>query len=83
MAFLSGRTVLGHRPYYEQLAESKARLQLGADYADYHYFVRRVDLVFRAGVSLTIRSSLIAYNVDLRDLQDVAVTWKEPWTGTR
>ncbi len=37
-AFISSHKVLGHRPYYEQVAESKARLQLGADYGDYQYF---------------------------------------------
>ena len=82
-AFISRHTVLGHRPYYEVAAESKARLQLGPDYADYQYFARRVDLVFRTGESVLIRASLIAYNTDLSDIQDVAVTWKEPWTGPR
>jgi hypothetical protein len=33
--------------------------------------------------SVLIRASLIAYNPDLSDLQDVAVTWKEPWAGGR
>ncbi len=82
-AFISSHKVLGHRPYYEQVAESKARLQLGADYADYQYFARRVDSVFHTGVSVTIRASLVAYNTALNDVQEVAVTWKEPWTGTR
>src|ERR1700730_9963732 len=75
-AFISNHTVLGHRPYYEVAAESKARLQLGPDYADYRYFARHIDLVFRPGDSVLIRASLIAYNPDLSDLQDVAVTWK-------
>ncbi len=81
-AFISSHKVLGHRPYYEQVAESKARLQLGADYADYQYFARRVDSVFRTGVSVTIRASLVAYNTALNDVQEVAVTWKEPWTSS-
>jgi hypothetical protein len=82
-AFISNYTALGHRPHYEVAAESKARLQLGRDYADYRYFARSVDLVFRHGESVLIRASLIAYNTDLSDTQDVAVTWKEPWTGPR
>ena len=82
-AFISSHKILGQRPYYEQVAESKARLQLGADYADYQYFARRVDSVFHTGVSVTIRASLVAYNTALNDVQEVAVTWKEPWTGTR
>jgi hypothetical protein len=82
-AFISNHTVLGHRPYYEVAAESKARLQLGPDYADYRYFARNIDLVFRPGDSVLIRASLIACNPDLSDLQDVAVTWKEPWAGGR
>ena len=82
-AFISNHTVLGHRPYYEVAAESKARLQLGPDYADYRYFARSVDLVFRPGESVLIRASLIAYNANLSDLQDVAVSWKEPWVGAR
>jgi hypothetical protein len=63
-----------HRPHFEVVAESKARLQLGPNYADYRYFARRVDLAFRTGESVLIRASLIAYNTDLSDLQDVAVT---------
>jgi hypothetical protein len=82
-AFISSHVVLGHRPYYEVAAESKARLHLGPDYADYRYFARSVDLVFRPGESVLVRASLIAYKPDLSDLQDVAVTWKEPWTGVR
>ena len=62
-------------------AEARARLQLGPDYAGYRVFVRSVDLAFRPGDSVVIRGSLIAYDLDLRDLQDVAVTWKEPWAG--
>jgi hypothetical protein len=82
-AFISNHAVLGHRPYYEVAAESKARLQLGPDYADYRYFARSIDLVFRPGESVLIRASLIAYNMHLSDLQDVAVSWKEPWVGAR
>ena len=82
-AFISSHTILGHRPYYEVAAESKARLQLGPDYADYQFFARSVDLVFRPGESVLIRASLIAYNTHLSDLQDVAVSWKEPWAGAR
>ena len=81
-AFISSHKILGHRPYYEQVAESKARLQLGADYADYQYFARRVDSVFHTGVSVTIRASLVAYNTALNDVQEVAVTWKEPWRSS-
>ncbi len=62
-------------------AEAKARLLLGPDYAGYRFFARNIDLVFRPGDSVLIRGSLIAYEVDLRDLQDVVVTWKEPWAG--
>ena len=80
-AFISSHRVLGHRPYYEVAAEAKARLLLGPDYAGYRFFARSIDLVFRPGESVLIRGSLIAYDVDLRDLQDVVVTWKEPWTG--
>jgi hypothetical protein len=82
-ALISSHIALGHRPYYEVAAESKARLQLGPDYADYRYFARSVDLVFRPGESVLIRASLIAYRIDLSDLQDVAVTWKEPWARAR
>jgi hypothetical protein len=82
-AFISSHKILGHRPYYELVAESKARLQLGEDYADYQYFARRVDPVFRTSVSVTIRASLVAYNTALHDVQEIAVSWKEPWTGTR
>jgi len=65
------------------VAESTARLQLGPDYADYRYFARSIDLVFRPGEGFLIRASLIAYNTHLSDLQDVAVSWKEPWVGAR
>jgi hypothetical protein len=82
-AFISRHTILGHRPYYEVAAESKAQLQLGPDYADYRFFARSVDLVFRPGENVLIRASLIAYNTHLSDLQDVAVSWKEPWAGAR
>jgi hypothetical protein len=53
------------------------------DYADYRYFARSIDLVLRPGESVLIRASLIAYNTHLSDLQDVAVSWKEPWVGAR
>jgi hypothetical protein len=82
-ACISSHIALGHRPYYEAAAESKARLQLGPDYADYRYFARSIDLVFRPGESVLIRASLIAYNPHLSDLQDVAVSWKEAWVGAR
>jgi len=80
-ALISSHRVLGHRPYFEVAAEAKARLQLGPDYIGYRFFARSVDLVFRPGDSVLIRGSLIAYDVDLGDLQDVVVTWKEPWAG--
>ena len=82
-ALISSHVVLGHRPYYERVAEAKAREQLGAASSDYRYFARRVDPVFRPGVSVTIRASLIAYSVTLGDVQEVAVAWQEPWSQGR
>jgi hypothetical protein len=82
-ALISSHVVLGHRPYYERVAEAKAREQLGATSSDYRYFARRVDPVFRPGVSVTIRATLIAYSNALGDVQEVAVAWQEPWTEGR
>lgn len=71
--------IMGHRPSREVEAESRAAAQLGPHYAGYRYLVRRIDQVFRRNESVTIEASVIAYNADLQDLQDVTVTWKEPW----
>ena len=73
---------LGHKPRYHQLAEDKAKLQLGPDYQDYQYFLQDLDMVFRHGQSMTIKASFIAYNSELRDVQEVNVAWKEPWDGS-
>ncbi len=74
-----GRSLLGHRPSKEVLAETKAVEQLGPEYADYQFFSRGLRPVFREGRSVTWRASLIAYSTEYRDVLDVDVTWTEPW----
>ncbi len=71
--------ITGHRPSRVVEAESRAAAQLGPDYAGYRYLVRSIEQVFRRNESVTIEASVIAYHADLHDLQDVTVTWKEPW----
>jgi hypothetical protein len=70
-------------PYYEQLAEYKAKMQQGPDYNDYRFFLRDLDMAFRQGQYTKVKASFIAYHRQLRDVEDVNVSWKEPWDQPR
>jgi hypothetical protein len=75
--------ILGHKPYYEQLAEYKAKMQQGPDYYDYRFFLRDLDMAFRQGQYTKAKASFIAYHRQLGDVEDVNVSWKEPWDQPR
>jgi hypothetical protein len=75
--------ILGHKPYYQQLAEYKAKMQQGPDYDDYRFFLRDLDMAFRQGQYIKVKASFIAYHRQLGDVEDVNVSWKEPWDQPR
>ena len=68
---------------YVALAQQKALAQLGPDYADYHFFFRDMQFAFRSGRYVIVRADLLAYQPALRDIEEVHVSWKEPWDGSR
>jgi len=82
-ALIPARWFLGHEPRKQVEAEQRALAELGPDYADYHVYLRSLDMVSRHGVSVTYRAQMVAYNGALQDAFDVQTTWMEPWDGSQ
>jgi hypothetical protein len=82
-AVIQHSAILGHKPYYQQLAEYKAKMQQGPDYDDYRFFLRDLDMAFRQGQYIKVKASFIAYHPQMGDVEDVNVSWKQPWDQPR